>query len=130
MKLEVAQMREVLRSHIAALRSELITRTDDKLTTFSKSSSPSSMYSEPAVLTDVSFLGDPSQLTSFLYSIYDSLAVHEARFSSDDQRVKWITHHFKPASSPAADWWSSLVAENASLFESSIPEGQTAAFPF
>lgn len=74
MKSEVAQMRELLRLHIAALRSKLITCIDDKLTTFSKSSPPSSMYSEPAaVLTDVSFLGDPSQLTSFLYSTYDSL---------------------------------------------------------
>lgn len=133
LKSEIGQLREMLRSHLAALRSELITRTDDKLTTFQKSSSPfalSSLTSEPAVMVDVSFSGDPSQLTSFLYSMYDALAVHEARFVNDDRRVKWIARHFRPASSPAADWWISLIAENASLFESSIPEGQTAAFPF
>lgn len=133
LKTEVNQLREMLRSHLAALRSELITRTDDKLTTFQKASSPfatSSLNVEPGVMANVSFSGDPSQLTSFLYSMYDALAVHEARFANDDRRVKWIARHFRPASSPAADWWISLVAENASLFESSIPEGQTAAFPF
>lgn len=130
LKSEVNQIREMMRSHLAALRSELITRTDDKLTTFQKTSSPFAISSEPAVMVDVAFSGDPGQLTSFLYSVYDALTVHENCFANNDRRVKWIARHFRPASSPAADWWISLVAENASLFESSIPEGQTASFPF
>lgn len=123
-------MRETMRSHIAALCSKLITQTDDKLTTFHKSLLTSSLYSEPAVLTDVSFSGNPSQLNSFLYSIYNVLAIHESWFANNDQRVKWIARHFYPVTLPAADWWISLVAENASVFDRSIPEGQTASFLF
>lgn len=130
LKTEVAQICEMMRSHLAALRNELITRTDDKLTTFHKSSAPSIPSLEPTVLTDVCFSGDPAQLTSFLYAIHVALALHDARFASNDRCFKWIARHFRPATSPAADWWISLVAENTSMFDRSIPEGQTASFPF
>lgn len=132
-KSEAAQLRDNFRSQATALRNELMTRADDKLTTFSKtlpSSSTSAVGPEPSPLADVSFSGESHQLSSFLYSIYYALSVHEARFADDGRRVKWISRHFRPASSPAADWWLSLVAENASLFDESLPEGMTASFPF
>lgn len=116
-KSEVSQIRETMRSHIAALRSELMTRTDDKLLTFHKSSPSLPAFAEPPILAEVSFSGDSSHLTAFLYAIYDALLIHEARFANNDRRVKWVARHLRPATSPAANWWSSLVAQNASLFD-------------
>lgn len=126
---EVSKLRELLKTQATTLRGELLTRMDDKMTTFSSTFSLSPR-SEPPLLHDVSFSGDSQHLDSFLYSIYDALAAHASAFSDDGRRVKWIARHFKPVGSPAADWWLSLVAENASLFNEQMPEGKTAAQPF
>lgn len=122
---EVSKLRELLKTQATTLRGELLTRMDDKMTTFSSTFS-SSPRSEPPLMHDVSFAGDSQDLNSFLYSIYDALAAHASPFSDDGRRVKWIACHFKPVGSPAADWRVSLVAENVSLFNEQMPEGKKA----
>lgn len=126
---EVARVREWMKTQAALLRGELLTRVEDKIATCLVSL-PHPSRAEPPLLHDVSFSGEPQHLDSFLYSIYDPLAAHSAVFVDDGRRIKWISRHFQPVGSPAADWWLSLVAENAVLFDSVISEGKTAAFPF
>lgn len=125
---EVTKLRDWLRGQAVSLRGELLTRMDDKFATFT--SLPMSSRAEPPLLHDVSFSGDSQHLDSFLYSIYDALASHSSNFADDGRRIKWIARHLRPVGSPAADWWLSRVAENASLFEGDVPEGKTAAHPF
>lgn len=126
---EVSKIRDLLKTQATSLRGEFLTRMDDKLATF-VTTFPSSSRADPPLMHDVSFSGDSQYLDSFLYSVYDALAAHSSAFSDNDRRIKWISRHLKPVGSPAADWWLSLVAENASLFYNVILEGKTAAYPF
>lgn len=126
---EVVKLLELLRIQAVLLRGELLTRMDDKLATV-MSSTRAPSRSEPPLLNDVLFLGDSQYLDSFLYLMYDAMAAHSSSFSDDGRRIKWIARHLRPVGSPAADWWLSRVAENASLFDGSVSEGKTAAFSF
>lgn len=126
---EVFKIWELLKTQAISLRSELLTRMDDKMSTFA-STHPVSSRTESPLIHNVSFLGDSQHLDSFLYSIYNALSAHEYLFADDGRRIKWIARHLKPVGSPAADWWLSLVAKNTSTFEGVALEGKTAAFPF
>lgn len=118
-----------MKTQALSLRGELLTRVDNKLATFT-STLPSSSCSEPPLLHNVSFSGDSLHLDLFLYSIYDASAAHSASFADDGRRIKWVARHFRTVGSPAADWWLSLIAENATLFDGVLSGGKTAAFPF
>ncbi|KAA1086247.1 hypothetical protein PGTUg99_013747 [Puccinia graminis f. sp. tritici] len=75
---------------------------------------------EPMRLKDVFFLGEPGHLLSFLQTIRDFLRNNRAGFISEKRRVVWISRHFgfhpserKKTPSPAENWYSSLVIDNA-----------------
>ncbi|KAA1074245.1 hypothetical protein PGTUg99_031844 [Puccinia graminis f. sp. tritici] len=75
---------------------------------------------EPQRLKDVFFSGEPGHLLSFLRTIRDFLRNNRAGFSSEKRRVVWILRHFgfhpsdrKKTPSPAENWYSSLVIDNA-----------------
>ncbi|KAA1113413.1 hypothetical protein PGT21_030971 [Puccinia graminis f. sp. tritici] len=74
---------------------------------------------EPPKLKDVFFSGEPGHLLSFLRTIRDFLR-HNTGFTSEKRRVVWISRHFgfhpterKKHPSPAENWYSSLVINNA-----------------
>ncbi|KAA1077836.1 hypothetical protein PGT21_021690 [Puccinia graminis f. sp. tritici] len=74
---------------------------------------------EPPRLKDVFFSGEPGHLLSFLRTIRDFLW-NNTGFSSEKRRVVWISRHFgfhpserKKTPSPAENWYSSLVIDNA-----------------
>ncbi|KAA1078166.1 hypothetical protein PGT21_029862 [Puccinia graminis f. sp. tritici] len=75
---------------------------------------------EPQRLKDVFFSGEPGHLLSFLRTIRDFLRNNRSGFSSEKRRVVWISRHFgfhpsdrKKTPSPAENWYSSLVIDNA-----------------
>lgn len=86
---EVSKIRELLKTQASLLRSKLLTRMDDKMSTFA-STHPVSSCTEPPLIHDVSFSGDPQHLDSFLYSIYNALSAHGSLFTDDGRRIKWI----------------------------------------
>ncbi|KAA1067419.1 hypothetical protein PGT21_004710 [Puccinia graminis f. sp. tritici] len=75
---------------------------------------------EPQRLKDVFFSGEPGHLLLFLRTIRDFLRNNRSGFSSEKRRVVWISRHFgfhpsdrKKTPSPAENWYSSLVIDNA-----------------
>lgn len=121
--------REFLQSQVVLYRGELLTRMDDKLSTFF-TSTHNSLRSKPPLLHEVSFVGDLQNLYYFLYLIHDVLAAHSSSFADNGYCIKWFPCYLRPIGSPAAYWWLSRVAENVSIFDVSVPEGKMAAFPF
>jgi hypothetical protein len=75
---------------------------------------------EPLKIPDLWFSGEPSQLLTFLRSICDFLRARASLFQSESQIIVWILHHFgyRPSehrknTSPAENWYTSLVNDNA-----------------
>ncbi|KAA1117756.1 hypothetical protein PGT21_022412 [Puccinia graminis f. sp. tritici] len=77
---------------------------------------------EPLKIPDLWFSGDSQQLLSFLRAIRDYLRARSACFDSDNRRIIWISRHFgygssgqwkNTAPSPAENWYTSLINDNA-----------------
>jgi hypothetical protein len=77
---------------------------------------------EPPRIPDVWFSGDSAQILSFLRTIRDHLCPRVSFFETDTQQIIWISQHFgycpstqrkSTAPSPAENWYTSLITDNA-----------------
>ncbi|PLW50811.1 hypothetical protein PCANC_14322 [Puccinia coronata f. sp. avenae] len=94
---------------------------------------------EPPRLQDVWFSGDLGQLLSFLRTIRDHLRPRVSYFESDTRRIIWISRHFgygpqaqrkSSAPSPAENWYTSLITDNARRQGPFNPYGDLDGLPF